>query len=59
MKKIFILIIAALGLTVSTCNFLDVVPAGKVTEADLFKTHVQADKFAASLYWYQPDRYAT
>lgn len=59
MKKIFILIIAALGLTVSSCNFLDVVPAGKVTEADLFKTHVQADKFAASLYWYQPDRYAT
>lgn len=45
-----------LGLATS-CNFLDVVPEGKATEADLFKTHVQADNFAASLYFYMPNRF--
>ncbi|MGM9737509.1 MAG: RagB/SusD family nutrient uptake outer membrane protein [Candidatus Cryptobacteroides sp.] len=50
---------AALGLSVclSSCNFLDVIPEGKATEKDLYKTHIQADNFAASLYWYMPNRY--
>ena len=42
---------------VTSCNFLDVIPSGKATEGDLFKTHVQADDFAASLYYYMPNRW--
>lgn len=42
---------------VTSCNFLDVIPSGKATEEDLFKTHVQADNFAASLYYYMPNRW--
>lgn len=42
---------------VTSCNFLDVIPSGKATEDDLFKTHVQADNFAASLYYYMPNRW--
>ena len=42
---------------VTSCNFLDVIPSGKATETDLFKTHVQADNFAASLYYYMPNRW--
>ena len=42
---------------VTSCNFLDVIPSGKATESDLFKTHVQADNFAASLYYYMPNRW--
>jgi len=57
MKKIFIILALILGMTVTSCNFLDVVPAGKPTMDDLFKTHMQADQFAASLYWYMPNRY--
>lgn len=42
---------------VTSCNFLDVIPSGKATEDDLFKTHIQADNFAASLYYYMPNRF--
>ena len=41
----------------TSCNFLDVIPSGKATQDDLFKTHVQADDFAASLYYYMPNRW--
>lgn len=41
----------------TSCNFLDVIPSGKATQDDLFKTHVQADNFAASLYYYMPNRW--
>lgn len=53
--------ILSLGLAVVSCNFLDVVPEGKATLDDLFKTKIQADNFAASLYstTYLPDRYNT
>lgn len=59
MKRIIYLAAAALGLSVSvsSCNFLDVIPEGKATTKDLYKTHIQADNFAASLYWYMPNRY--
>ena len=40
-----------------SCNFLDVIPEGKATIDDLYKTHIQTDKFACSLYWYMPNRY--
>ena len=55
MKKLFILI--ALSLSLASCNFLDVIPEGKATIDDLYKTHIQTDKFACSLYWYMPNRY--
>lgn len=55
MKKLFILI--ALSLSLASCNFLDVIPEGKPTTDDLYKTHIQTDKFACSLYWYMPNRY--
>ncbi len=55
--NIIISLVAAACLAVS-CNFLDVVPEGKATVSDLFKTHVQADEFVASLYssHYLPSR---
>lgn len=57
MKKIFIILALTLGLAATSCNFLDVVPEGKATVDDLYKTHIQADQFAASLYWYMPNRF--
>lgn len=63
MKKIFNLIFAfTCGLALATsCNFLDVVPEGKPTMDDLFKTHVQADNFVASLYsaTYMPAKFGS
>lgn len=56
MKKFFIILFCSLGL-ITSCNFLDVIPSGKATEQDLFKTHIQADDFAASLYYYMPNRW--
>lgn len=38
MKKLFILI--ALSLSLASCNFLDVIPEGKATIDDLYKTHI-------------------
>lgn len=55
MKKLFIMIAASLSL--ASCDFLDVIPEGKPTIDDLYKTHIQTDKFACSLYWYMPNRY--
>jgi hypothetical protein len=57
MKKIFIIIALVLGLSATSCNFLDVVPEGKATIEDLYKTHIQTDQFVSSLYWYMPNRY--
>lgn len=45
------------GLSVSSCDFLDVIPEGSATMEDLYKTHVQADNFVSSLYWYMPNRF--
>ena len=56
MKKFFIILFCAVGM-VTSCDFLDVIPSGKATQDDLFKTHVQADDFAASLYYYMPNRW--
>ncbi|MCI1640626.1 MAG: RagB/SusD family nutrient uptake outer membrane protein [Bacteroidales bacterium] len=57
MKKIFIIMALVLGLSVTSCNFLDVVPEGKATIDDLYKTHIQTDQFVSSLYWYMPNRF--
>ena len=56
MKK-FLIILSCAAAMLTSCNYLDVIPSGKATEADLFKTHVQADNFAASLYYYMPNRW--
>ncbi len=55
MKKLFISLV--LSLSLASCNFLDVIPEGKATIDDLYKTHIQTDKFACSLYWYMPNRH--
>ena len=57
MKKFFIIIALSFGLSVSSCDFLDVIPEGSATMEDLYKTHVQADNFVSSLYWYMPNRF--
>lgn len=53
--------IIAISSAVLSCDFLDVVPSGKATPDDLFKTKIQADDFVASLYstTYLPNRYNT
>ena len=55
MKKLIIILAMAFG--AASCNFLDVIPEGKPTIDDLYKTHIQADEFASSLYWYMPNRF--
>ncbi len=57
MKKILMTFALAAGLSLSSCNFLDVIPEGSATMDDLYKTHIQTNEFAASLYWYMPNRY--
>ena len=44
MKKI-ISILAFTSLLCCSCDYLDVVPEGKATEEDIWKTTEQADKF--------------
>ncbi|MDI9550550.1 MAG: RagB/SusD family nutrient uptake outer membrane protein [Bacteroidales bacterium] len=63
MKKILNIIVTltcSLAFAAS-CNFLDVVPEGKATMDDIFKTHVQANNFVASLYstTYMPAKYGS
>ena len=55
MKKLIIILAMAFG--AASCNFLDVIPEGKPTIDDLYKTHIQTDEFASSLYWYMPNRF--
>lgn len=52
MKKI---IIAFSSLLLCSCSFLDVVPEGKATEDDIWKTEEQADKFRYYLQTYMPN----
>ena len=46
MKKLIIILAMAFG--AASCNFLDVIPEGKPTIDDLYKTHIQTDEFASS-----------
>jgi len=55
MKKILICLAAVALFT--ACDFLDVIPSGKATIDDLYKTQQQADKYVASMYAYMPNRY--
>lgn len=55
MKKIFLILTAAMSLM--SCNFLDVIPEGKATVDDIYKTRLQADKYVCSMYAYQPNRF--
>lgn len=51
MKKI-ISILAFTSLLCCSCDYLDVVPEGKATEEDIWKTTEQADKFRYYLQTY-------
>ena len=55
MKKI-ISILAFTSLLCCSCDYLDVVPEGKATEEDIWKTTEQADKFRYYLQTYMPFR---
>ena len=51
MKKIFIYITIALGLTISSCNdFLDVESRSKMTEEEVFETTEDAYKAIQGIY---------
>ena len=54
MKKI-ISILAFTSLLCCSCDYLDVVPEGKATEEDIWKTTEQADKFRYYLQTYMPN----
>mgnify|MGYP001521175580 CR=1 FL=1 len=56
MKKI-ISILAFTSLLCCSCDYLDVVPEGKATEEDIWKTTEQADKFRYYLQTYMPVSY--
>jgi len=54
MKKI-ISILAFTSMLCCSCDYLDVVPEGKATEEDIWKTTEQADKFRYYLQTYMPN----
>ena len=41
--------------TLSACDFLDVVPTGNATEADIYKTQTQAERMVVGCYSEIPD----
>lgn len=55
MKNIFLILI--LTLTLNSCeDYLDVVPEGKATIEDIYRTQLQAQNFLYTLYATMPDR---
>lgn len=57
MKTIYALLVACSMLTLTSCEFLDVVPESTATEDDIYKTQNQAQKFVYSCYKGIPDYY--
>ncbi len=53
MKKI--LLIVSMALVIVSCNYLDVVPEGRASQNDIFKTPQQAETFVYSLYQFMPN----
>lgn len=53
MKHLYIIAVAALLAT--SCHYLDVVPASKATEEDIFKTSAQAKNFRFCMMTYMPN----
>ena len=45
MRKIQLILFAALTLGYTSCDYLDVVPKSKATENDIWKTPAEAKKF--------------
>ena len=45
-----IMLATILAGTLSACDFLDVVPTGNATEADIYKTQTQAERMVCLLY---------
>ncbi len=59
MKQKILFTLAAVCLSLSSCNYLNVVPLGSPSMDDLFRTHNQANQFACALYShvYQPNKF--
>lgn len=55
-KSIFTIVLFLMGLLTS-CNYLDVVPEGKATTDDIWRTAAQAETFVYTLYDDVPDRF--
>ncbi|MGL4993591.1 MAG: RagB/SusD family nutrient uptake outer membrane protein [Bacteroidales bacterium] len=55
MKKIFISVALLLGLAVTSCNYLDIVPDERPTEADAFIDARAAEKYLYSCYSFIPN----
>jgi starch-binding outer membrane protein, SusD/RagB family len=55
MKKIFFLIIFSIALLTSCSDYLNVVPVGQATTADIWRTAAQAQNYVYTLYGNIPD----
>lgn len=55
MKYFKILFIYLLAMGVTSCNYLDIVPDERPTDADAFKDAMAAERFLYSCYGYLPD----
>ena len=55
MKYFTILFIYLLAMGVTSCNYLDIVPDERPTDADAFKDAMAAERFLYSCYGYLPD----
>ena len=55
MKKIVISVALLLGLATTSCNYLDIVPDERPTEADAFVDARAAEKYLYSCYSFLPD----
>ena len=54
MRKIQLILFAALTLGYTSCDYLDVVPKSKATENDIWKTPAEAKKFRFNMMQYMP-----
>ena len=54
MKKIILALAAALSF--SSCEYLDIIPESKATEADIWKTTKQAEAYRYYMRTYMPNR---
>ena len=58
MRKIQLILFAALTLGYTSCDYLDVVPKSKATENDIWKTPAEAKKFRVTMIQYKLARSA-
>ena len=54
-KHLQVLATVTAGFLLASCNFLDVVPEGSATTADIYKTQAQAERMVIGCYREIPD----